>query len=55
MREWMDEHLPRWMLGVIDWPGYRLLGECWAEDCPVPSRGTSPTVRVNSLDVRARP
>jgi hypothetical protein len=34
----MDEHLPWWVLGVIDWPGYRLFGECWAEDCPVPSR-----------------
>jgi hypothetical protein len=34
----MDEHLPWWVLGVIDWPGYRLLSECWAEDCPVTSR-----------------
>ena len=34
----MDEHLPWWVLGVIDWPGYRLFGECWAEECPVPSR-----------------
>jgi hypothetical protein len=38
LREWMDRHLPSWLLGVIDWPGYRLFGECWAEDCPVPSR-----------------
>ncbi len=24
----MDEHLPPWLLGVIDWPGYRLFGRC---------------------------
>ena len=40
MRTWMDEHLPVWLLGVVDWPGYRLLGHCWAEDCPVPNRRT---------------
>ena len=40
MREWMDEHLPSWLLGVIDWPRYRLLGDCWAEDCPAASRKT---------------
>jgi hypothetical protein len=34
----MDERLPSWLLGIIDWPGYRLLGDCWAEDCPVASR-----------------
>jgi hypothetical protein len=28
LREWMDEHLPWWVLGVIDWPRYRLLGRC---------------------------
>jgi hypothetical protein len=38
MRRWMDERLPSWVLGIIDWPGYRLFGECWAQDCPVPSR-----------------
>jgi hypothetical protein len=38
LRAWIDEHLPRWLLGIIDWPGYRLLGHCWAVDCPVPSR-----------------
>ena len=38
MREWMDAHLPPWLLGLIDWPGYRLLGDCWAEDCPVLGR-----------------
>jgi hypothetical protein len=25
----MDEHLPWWVLGVIDWPKYRLLSRCW--------------------------
>jgi len=34
----MDEHLSWWLLGMIDWPGYRLFGECWAQECPVPSR-----------------
>jgi hypothetical protein len=29
----MDEHLPSWLLGVLDWPGYRLVGRCWAEGC----------------------
>jgi hypothetical protein len=38
LREWMDEHLPPWLLGAINWPGYRLLGACWAEDCPVAGR-----------------
>jgi hypothetical protein len=40
LREWMEEHLPPWSLGLIDWPGYRLLGDCWAEECPVASRRT---------------
>lgn len=30
MRGWMDTHLPWWMLGVIDWPRYRLTGRCFA-------------------------
>ncbi len=38
MREWMQAHLPSWLLGLIDWPGYRFFSECWAEDCPVASR-----------------
>ena len=38
MRTWMDQHLPWWVPGLIDWPGYRLFGECWAEDCPVWNR-----------------
>ena len=29
MRDWMDEHLPGWVLGVIDWPGYRLVSRCF--------------------------
>ena len=29
MRDWMDEHLPSWALGVIYWPKYRLLSRCW--------------------------
>lgn len=24
----MDERVPPWLLGVIDWPRYRLLGRC---------------------------
>jgi hypothetical protein len=28
LRDWMDEHLPWWVLGVIDWPRYRLLSRC---------------------------
>jgi hypothetical protein len=28
----MDEHLPPWMLGVINWPAYRLLGRCMVCD-----------------------
>jgi hypothetical protein len=29
VRDWMDEHLPPWLLGLIDWPGYRLFGRCF--------------------------
>jgi hypothetical protein len=25
----MDEHLPPWLLGLIDWPRYRLFSRCW--------------------------
>jgi len=28
MRGWIDANLPWWLLGVIDWPRYRLLGRC---------------------------
>jgi hypothetical protein len=30
VRDAMDEHLPWWLLGLIDWPRYRLLGRCMA-------------------------
>ena len=38
MRKWMDQYLPPWLLGLIDWLGYRLFGMCWAEECPVWNR-----------------
>ena len=28
----MEDHCPR-MLGLWDWPGYRLFGRCWAQGC----------------------
>jgi hypothetical protein len=28
LRDWIEEHLPWWVLGMIDWPGYRLFGQC---------------------------
>jgi hypothetical protein len=28
LRDWIEEHLPWWVLGMIDWPGYRLFGRC---------------------------
>jgi hypothetical protein len=37
-RDWLDRWGPSWLLGIYDWPGYRLFGECWAQDCPVPNR-----------------
>jgi hypothetical protein len=37
LREWMEQHYPA-LLAVIDWPRYRLLGRCWAQDCPVATR-----------------
>jgi hypothetical protein len=37
LRDWLEQHHPR-LLGVIDWPSYRLFGDCWAEDCPVAAR-----------------
>jgi hypothetical protein len=33
LREWIDANVPPWLLGLIDWPGYRLRGRCWAEGC----------------------
>jgi hypothetical protein len=35
VREWMEAHHPR-LLGLLDWPAYRLLGRCWAEGCGRP-------------------
>jgi hypothetical protein len=29
LRDWMDKHLPWWVLGVIDWPRYRLFSRCF--------------------------
>jgi hypothetical protein len=26
------------LIGCWHWPKYRLLGECWAMECPIPSR-----------------
>jgi hypothetical protein len=37
-REWMDAHLPSWLVGIIDWFPYRLVDMCWAQGCPVKSR-----------------
>jgi hypothetical protein len=37
LRDWPERHAPG-LLGLYDWPRYRLLDTCWAEDCPVPSR-----------------
>jgi hypothetical protein len=28
LRDWIEEHLPWWVLGLLDWPGYRLFGRC---------------------------
>jgi hypothetical protein len=33
LRDWIDTHLPAWLVGVLDWPGYRLVGRCWAQGC----------------------
>jgi hypothetical protein len=35
LRDWLEAHHPR-LLGLIDWPRYRLLGRCWAEGCGRP-------------------
>ena len=32
MRDWMEQHHPR-LIGLWDWPGYRLFGRCWAQGC----------------------
>jgi hypothetical protein len=36
VREWMEEYVPGWLLGLMDWPGYRLRGRCWAVGCGRP-------------------
>jgi len=28
----MEDHHPR-LIGVLDWPRYRLVGRCWAQGC----------------------
>jgi hypothetical protein len=28
MRDWLDERAPCWVLGIIDWPRYRLFSRC---------------------------
>ena len=37
LRDWLERHAPG-LLGVYDWPRYRLFDTCWAQNCPVPSR-----------------
>jgi hypothetical protein len=37
LRAWLERDAPG-LLGLYDWPGYRLFSECWAEDCPVWNR-----------------
>ena len=37
LRMWMERNLPVWLLGLLDWPRYRLFGRCWAQGCPAPS------------------
>lgn len=32
MREWMEVHHPK-IMGLLDWPRYRLFGRCWAQGC----------------------
>jgi hypothetical protein len=38
----MEQRLPPWLLGLIDWPSYRLLGRCWAAGCGRPMALHSP-------------
>ena len=33
IRDWLEQRLPPRLLGVVDWPAYRLAGRCWAEGC----------------------
>jgi hypothetical protein len=32
LRDWLELHHPK-LVGVIDWPMYRLFGRCWAQGC----------------------
>jgi hypothetical protein len=32
LREFLEAHHPQ-LLGLWDWPSYRLFGRCWAEEC----------------------
>jgi hypothetical protein len=36
LRDWLENLLPAWLMGVLDWPSYRFLGRCWAEGCGRP-------------------
>jgi hypothetical protein len=38
LHEWMEANLPPKVLGMIDWPRYRLFSMCWAQNCPVIGR-----------------
>jgi hypothetical protein len=33
LRDRLERQLPAWLMGVLDWPGYRLFGRCWAQGC----------------------
>jgi hypothetical protein len=54
-REWMDAHLPSWLLGIIDWFPYRLFDVCWAETVRWPAGATSCIRPGSSIAARARP
>jgi hypothetical protein len=36
LRDWIETHLPPWLVGMLDWPGYRLFSRCWAQGCGRP-------------------
>jgi hypothetical protein len=35
MRQWMEDHHPK-LIGLWDWPRYRLFSRCWAQGCGRP-------------------
>jgi hypothetical protein len=37
IRQWMEDHHPK-LIGLWDWPRYRLFSRCWAQSCPVAGR-----------------